>query len=224
MSISILCRVLAFTSLSILCGASYSQSASDVVCNGCVGGQDIASGAVTNSKIANNAVTNGKIQNSAVSTAKLQNSSVTIDKLAPDVKAAIIIAGAPIPLAYIQSTDILAALALCPSGTVATSASCACDTGAFDDRNYGVLFACQLRPDKRGATAGCFNESYSFSPFKGDTRAIVEATCINGSVTAQSDGEPVQPQVHTINPEDDPAYQKIRKTAIEHAERLRDLE
>lgn len=52
------------------------QTATDVVCTGCVGTTDIANSAVTSGKLGNNAVTTAKLGNNAVTTAKIADGTI----------------------------------------------------------------------------------------------------------------------------------------------------
>ena len=74
--------------------AVHAQTATNVICSGCVDGSDIKNRAVTKLKIEDSAVTNSKIKDraviqqkiapDAVSTGKIQDAAVTSDKLAPN--------------------------------------------------------------------------------------------------------------------------------------------
>lgn len=86
-----------------------------------------------------------------------------------------------IPFTTVYAEDAGVAIASCPVGTIAASASCLCD---YDNgtRNFGVLFACITDPSLSGGGggAGCFPEGRTFNPALPDPLASVEVFCVAG--------------------------------------------
>lgn len=80
----------------------FAQTASDVVCTGCVGATDLATNAVTGQKIQNSAVTGTKIQNNAVTTTKISDGTIVEADIADSA-----ITSAKISDGTIASDDIL---------------------------------------------------------------------------------------------------------------------
>ncbi len=75
------CLAVAAATIVAAPSASYSQTATNLVCNKCVGTSDIAKGAIVTSRLKGGAVTAGKLRDEAVVTAKLAKAAVTSAKI-----------------------------------------------------------------------------------------------------------------------------------------------
>ena len=174
------------------------QTASNVVCTGCVGTGDMANAAVTTGKIADGAVqtidmadgivTTQKIKdltigaidlaNGAVTTGKIRDGAVAFADLSPEVND--FLGGAIEQLTWVQTSisGVGTAAVECPSDKFIVSASCGCDD-QNGTRNYGVLFHCKVAGT--GAVAGCFPEAGTYTPFLPDPAASVTAVCLGAT-------------------------------------------
>lgn len=188
--------------LALLCvGQLHAQTASNVVCTGCVGTTDLANSSVTAGKIGSSAVTSAKIASSAVTGAKIKDASVAFGDLSLDVQALL---GAPIAVLTTLKTSASAtsvASKTCPSNRLAIAASCDCDS-VDGTRNYGVLFACQVTAS--GGIAACFADSGTYDPYLPPPLATVTAVCLgaisnDGTIwtplSASSAATMIEPQI-----------------------------
>ena len=78
--------------LSFVCGywvtgaVALAQTATDVICNSCVGETDIASQAVTSAKIADGTIKTADIRPGAITTDLIKNQTITISDLSPSLQ------------------------------------------------------------------------------------------------------------------------------------------
>ena len=110
----------------------FAQTASDVVCTGCVGSTDIATNGVAAANIATNAVTAAKIQSNAVTTAKILDGTIA-------------------------NADISLTAAISPSkisGTAWTSTNDGSSSGLDPGNLDGLTSGQFLRSDQGGTFAG----------------------------------------------------------------------
>ena len=216
--------------VAVLCvGQLHAQTASNVVCTGCVNTTDLASGSVASGRIANGAVTGAKIATGAVTAAKIKNGSVSFDDLSLDTQAQL--DGAIVGLSTLRTSASATSIAskACASNRLAVAASCDCDD-VNGTRNYGVLFACQVTAS--GAVAGCYIESGTYDPFLPPPLATVTAVCLGATlsdgtawtpVAAASAATAVEPTVagdEDQPPEHDSALQAMHDRVDRQLEKL----
>jgi len=183
------------------------QTASNVVCTGCVGTGDMANAAVTTGKIADGAVqaidmadgivTTQKIKdltigaidlaNGAVTTGKIRDGAVAFVDLSPPVMDFLGGAIANITTYAALNFGEGTAGVTCPSDRIPVSASCACDN-QNGTRNFGVLFDCEV--SGTGAMGGCFPEAGTFDPNLPPPLVGVVALCLGAESV---DGTPWLP-------------------------------
>ena len=183
------------------------QTASNVVCSGCVGTGDMANAAVTTGKIADGAVqaidmadgvvTTQKIKdltigandlaNGSVTTGKIRDGAVAFVDLSPQVMDHLGGAITNITMLWTPSADTSVVSAACPSDRIPVSASCDCDS-ENGTRNIGVLNACYI--EGNGAVAACYPEAVTYDPFLPAPLAVVAPVCL-GAMSA--DGTPWLP-------------------------------
>ena len=114
-------------SLSVSTAKVTAQTASNLICNGCVGASDIASGAVKSAEIANSTIVSSDIKDGSINSQDLRNSAVT---------------GAKIKNFTITSVDILPNLNLGKAG----------DDGDFTVKNASGTPGVRLNGDGANIT------------------------------------------------------------------------
>ena len=120
--------------MALLTAPAVAQTASNLICNACVGASDIATGAVKSAEIANSTITSSDIKDGAINNQDLRNNAVT---------------GAKIKNNTITSVDVAPSLNLGVAG----------NDGDFTVKTAGGAVGVRLNGD-----AGNITNNYSSNP------------------------------------------------------------
>jgi hypothetical protein len=219
--------------LFVLAICAHAESATDVVCSGCIGNADIAVNAVSSGKIvdsgvlardlASGAVTANKLATSAVTSAKIKDGAVAKVDLASSVQDQLSGALANLTTTRVQKIDPSVTSATCPADTLPVGATCDC-SNSNGTRNFGVLFACQITTT--GAAAGCYNEAYSYDPQLPVPLARVSAVCLGATLNDGTAWTPASALFSIADGSREPAtdneaaVQALREQVADHSSRL----
>lgn len=184
------CLWAAAASLLLMSGIAGAQTASNVVCTGCVGTADLGNNSVTTQKIADGTIRAADIANQAVNSAKIKNGTVALVDLAPEIQEYVnaTIAEIYLSLAYDEGEGIMGVS--CPENSIPISSSCACN-GDGVGINFGVLDFCAVI-ELEGAVASCNYDALTYDANLSPPTAQVQAVCLSGET---NDGSPWVPGV-----------------------------
>lgn len=187
--------VSALSVLPMLSGIAIAQTATSLVCTGCVNSEDIADGTVKSNDLSNNAVT----------TTKIKNNTVSFNKLSTGVRNSLDTAFAGMTVERVYATADSIVGAECPVDTTAVSANCACSDGGGAN-NYGFVGLCASFDV--GSIAACLSDGALFDPNLPEPVAEVEAVCVGGTTTNGTPWSPV-PIIPALNAETDDADARL---------------
>lgn len=212
---------------------AHAQSATDVVCNGCIGNSDLAVNAVNSGRIvdggirvqdlASGAVTTNKLAADAVNSSKIKDGTVTKLDLAAGVQGQLAGALANLTTTRVQKVDPGVTSVACPANTLPVGATCDCSNSG-GTRNFGVLFACQI--NATGAAAGCYNEAFSYDPQLPDPLARVNAVCLGATLSDGTTWTPASAQLSIVDSSQEVGsnheaeVQALREQLADHSSRL----